>query len=141
MTIFCPAPPPLLRSKFDDMTESPDTLLSAPGSPNPEQDDDDVKSPLYLSLLAVLDMAGTAKTKWLETVADFDNNPRAVHTAPYNDGALHFVDVDGQVLGIGFPAVLDMHGKYARVGSYFNMATEQGVKVGNYLYFITHLLI
>ena len=139
MTIFCH--PTSLPTKFDNMTKSPHSLPSAPGSPNPEQDDDEVKSPLYLSLLAVLDMAGTAKTKWLETVADFNNNPRTVHTAPYNNGALHFVDVDGQVLGIGFPAVLDMHGKYARVGSYFNMMTEQGVQVGDYLYFFNRLLI
>jgi hypothetical protein len=116
------------------MTDSPDTLPSLPGSPNNEQTDVEEKSPLYQSLLAVLDMPNSAKPKWLQTVADFDNNPRAVHTSPHNDGALHFVDHNGEVLGIGFPAYLDVHGKYARIGPYFNMATEQGVKVSLYLY-------
>ena len=79
-------------------------------------------------------MPNSAKPKWLETVADFDNNPRAVHASPHSDGALHFVDQNGDVLGIGFPAYLDVHGKYARIGPYFNMATEQGVKVSFNLY-------
>lgn len=65
----------------------------------------------------------------METVADFKNNPRAPHLAPYNDGSLHYVDMQGRLLIIGFPAVLDMDGKYSRTGPYFNMAGAQGLKV------------
>ena len=79
--------------------------------------------------MAASDMSNTANATWLETVADFNNNSQAVHTPLYNDGSLHFVDNNGEILQIGFPAYLDVHGKYAHQGPYFNMETGQGVKV------------
>ena len=119
------------RTIFFTMLDSPDTVGSAPGSPDREQSPADVegRSPLYQSLMAALDMPTTAKREWLETVTDFKNNPRVLHLPPYNDGALHFVDKDGYILPISFPAVLDLHGKYARLGPYFNMTSKHGTKV------------
>jgi hypothetical protein len=119
------------HSIFFTMPDSPDTVVSAPRSPNRELSPADVegRSPLYQSLMAALDMPNAAKREWLETVADFKNNPRALHLPPYNDGALHFVDKDGYILPISFPAVLDLHGRYARLGPYFNMTSEHGIKV------------
>ena len=113
------------------MSASPDTLPSRPSSPNREPTPSNIyeKTPLYQSLLAAVEMPLSAKPKWLETVADFSNNPRTIPRPPYNDGMFHFVSNNGDVLGIGFPAVLDLHGKYGRLGPYFNMATEQGVNL------------
>jgi hypothetical protein len=115
---------------------SPDTLVSPAASPerdgSPQPTDEtsiEERSPLYQSLLAAVDLPKTAKQEWLETVADFQSNPRLLNKAPYNDGALHWVDNGGHVLGLGFPAILDRHGKYGRLGPYFNMAGDQGVKV------------
>ena len=61
------------RAIFFTMPDSPDTVGSAPGSPDREQSPADVegRSPLYQSLMAALDMPTTAKREWLETVADF----------------------------------------------------------------------
>jgi hypothetical protein len=65
------------HSIFFTMPDSPDTVVSAPRSPDREQSPADVegRSPLYQSLMAALDMPNTAKCEWLETVADFKNNP------------------------------------------------------------------
>lgn len=57
--------------------------------------------------------------------ADFDNNLWAFII----DSTHYFVNKNGEVLSIDFSAYLDIHSKYAWIGRYFNMTTEQGVKV------------
>jgi hypothetical protein len=116
------------------MSGSPETLGSPQGSPEQEDVDIQTKTPIYQSLVAALDMPHAANARWLDSIADFDNNPRLILRAPYNDGALHFVDNNGETLQIGFPAYLDVRGKYARQGPYFNMETDHGVKVCTHSY-------
>ena len=67
--------------------------------------------------------------KWMETIGDLANNPSKLSTAPYNDGSLHWMNNDDNILSVAFPAVLRTSGKYARIGPYFNLKGEQDVKV------------
>jgi hypothetical protein len=63
------------------------------------------------------------------TVADFKNNPRALHTLPYNDGSQHYIDNDGNLLCMAFPAVIEYDAKYTRTGPYFSLSGPQGMNV------------
>lgn len=112
------------------MSGSPATLRSAAATPEPPEVDE--KTPLYQSLVAAIEMRNTANNEWLKKVADFDNNPRLIHERPYDDNALHWVNKEGHVIPIAFPATLDIHGHYSRLGPYFNM--EQGPKVSTLTY-------
>jgi hypothetical protein len=112
--------------------------MSDIGSPPPleylsdtEREDSPVpQSGLYQSLVEAIKHPSCVSTEWVTTVADFRNNPRALHMRPYSDGSLHFVNKDGNLLCMAFPAVLVLDGRYGRTGPYFSLATgEQGVKV------------
>lgn len=115
------SPPPLIY--LSDLTaESEQDQFAHEPSPEPA-------SPLYQSLEAALQHPSCVSAAWIDTVGDFKNNPRALHARPYNDGSLHWVDREGKLLCMAFPALLDLDGKYGRTGPYFSLASEQGVKV------------
>jgi hypothetical protein len=119
------------------MSDSSDTIPSAPATPDREETPPpplEEMSPLYQSLLEMVKLPSSPTQKWLDNIADFKNNPRALHEPPFNDGALHWVNKDGRILGLGFPAMLDLHGRYGRLSPYFSMAGEQGVNVRLYIH-------
>ena len=107
------SPPPLIYLSNTEHEDSPEGQTS-----------------LYQSLIEVIKHPSCINKAWVNTVADFRNNPCALHMRPYNDGSLHFVNKDGNLLCMAFPAVLVLDGKYGCTGPYFSLATgEQGVKV------------
>jgi hypothetical protein len=65
----------------------------------------------------------------VNTVTDFKNNPRALHTTPYNDGSAHYVDNKGNLLCMAFPAVVEYDARYSRTGPYFSLEGPQGMNV------------
>jgi hypothetical protein len=80
-------------------------------------------SALYRSLEECLKHPSCVSNTWLDTIAD-TNNPRALNHAPYKDGSLHWVDKNNQLLNMAFPAVLDLQGKFSKIGPYFNHMGE-----------------
>ena len=113
------------------------SLLPTAHSPSPtisEKSEQDPHSPLYRSLESCLSQPDVVSPKWMDTLGDLANNPRKLSTAPYNDGSLHWMNTDDNVLSMAFPAVLRTSGKYARIGPYFNLKGEQDVKVSFALY-------
>jgi hypothetical protein len=114
------------------MSESagtPPPPLWDPASETEREDSPETRTPLYQSLLAAMDHPSCAKPSWVDTVADFKNNPRALHTLPYNDGSQHYVDNDGNLLCMAFPAVIEYDAKYTRTGPYFSLSGPQGMNV------------
>jgi hypothetical protein len=110
---------------------SPSSVIS-PTTPTPTVSDNSVEaqhSLLYLSLKAALQHPSCVSPSWIDTIADFKNNPRTLSNAPYNDGALHYVDKKQKVLCMTFPAVLDLDGKYGKIGPYFSLMGERNVQV------------
>lgn len=110
-------------------THIPDSLPSPANSDKsidallqPEQ-----KSDLFLSLEAALKHPNCVSETWVETIGDFKNNPRSLPYAPYNDGALHYVDNKQKPLSMAFPAVIDLNGKFSKIGPYFNLMGDQNV--------------
>ena len=116
------SPPPLVY-----LSDTPENETASEGSPEPTY------KPLYQSLQAVVMHPSSVGAAWIDTIGDLKNNPHALHTAPYNDGSLHWVDQKGKLLCMGFPAVLDLEGKYGRIGPYFSLTSDHGVKVGTSL--------
>jgi hypothetical protein len=92
------------------------------------QPDDPSRSLIYLSLQESLRHPSCVSNTWIDTIADFKNNPRTLQTPPYNDGALYYVDKKQKPLCMAFPAVLTLNGKYGKIGPYFNLMGDQGVK-------------
>jgi hypothetical protein len=88
-------------------------------------------SMLYRSLEAALQHPNCVNAEWIDTIEDFSGNlnPRILPTPPYNDGSLHWVSKDNDVLCMAFPAVVDVDGKYSKIGSYFNLMTDVAKKV------------
>jgi hypothetical protein len=113
------SPPPLVY--LSDTSPEPDSISE--GSPAPMND------PLHRSLQAAVQHPSCVSAAWIDTVGDLKNNPRALHTPPYNDGSLHWVDQKGKLLCMAFPAVLDVEGKYSRISPYFSHIGDQAVKV------------
>jgi hypothetical protein len=107
----------------------PPPLWDPAASETEREDSPETRSPLYQSLLAAMDHPSCAKPSWVDTVADFKNNPRALHTLPYNDGSQHYVDNDGNLLCMAFPAVIEYNAKYTRTGPYFSLSGPQGMNV------------
>jgi hypothetical protein len=99
------------------------------GSETEHEDSPKTRTPLYQSLLAALDHPSCAKPSWVNTVADFTNNPRAIHVPPYNDGSAHYVDNKGNLLCMAFPAVIEHDARYSRIGPYFSLDGPQGMNV------------
>ena len=110
---------------------TPDSLpaLEAFDSETEGGNSPDEFSPLYQSLMEALRHPNCVSAAWIDTVADFKNNPRALHSVPYNDGSVHWVDKAGHILHMAFPAELDMDGKFGCTGPYFNLGGEQEIKV------------
>jgi hypothetical protein len=112
-----------------------DKLISASnsGSPTPSdnfEDNHDRHSRLLrLSLESYMHDADTVSADWIDTIGDLKNNPRKLSTARYNDGSYHWVDRNNNVLSMAFPAVLNIPGKYSKIGPYFNLMGENDVKV------------
>jgi hypothetical protein len=93
------------------MSESAGTPppLWDPGSETEHEDSPKTRTPLYQSLLAALDHPSCAKASWLNIVADFENNPHTIHTHPYNDGSVHYVDNNSNLLSpLGVPFSLQL---------------------------------
>jgi hypothetical protein len=88
-------------------------------------------SMLYRSLEAALQHPNCVKAEWIDTIEDFDGNlnPRILTAPPYNDGSFHWVSKDNEVLCMAFPAVVDVDGKYSKIGPYFNLMTDVAKKV------------
>ena len=89
---------------------------------------------LYLSLEEALKNPSCVSDTWIENIADFKNNPRTLPYAPYNDNALHYVDQKQKPLCMAFPAVIDLNGKFTKIGPYFNLMGDQAVKVSFHSY-------
>jgi len=88
------------------------------------------QTPLYQSLIEAIKHPSCVNKAWVATVADFRNNPHALHVRPYSAGSLHFVNNGINLLCMAFPTVLVLNGKYGCTGPYFSPAMgEQGVKV------------
>jgi hypothetical protein len=83
---------------------------------------------LYLSLQEALKHPSCVSDKWIDSIGDFTNNPRPLRYPPYNDGAHYYVDRQQKPLSMAFPAVLDLNGKYGKIGPYFNLMGDQNVK-------------
>ena len=66
---------------------------------------------------------------WIDTVADFKNDPQALHSMPYDNGSVHWVDKSGHVLHMAFPAELDMDSKFRHTGLYFKFEGKQGIRI------------
>ena len=111
-------------------TGTPPPPLLDRDSETEHEDSPKTRTPLYQSLLAALDHPSCAKASWLDTVADFKNNPRTINTPPYNDGSVHYVDNNGNLLCMGFPAVIEHDARYSRTGPYFSLEGPQGMNVG-----------
>jgi hypothetical protein len=121
------------------------SILQTPDSlPSPTNSDKSIEaqlqpqqnSDLYLSLEAALKHPSCVSETWMETIGDFKNNPRSLPYAPYNDGALYYVDDKQKPLSMAFPAVIDLNGKFSKIGPYFNLMGDQNVKV-RYKYYIS----
>jgi hypothetical protein len=115
------------------------TMSQSTGTPPPldpasetEREDSlgpESRTPLYQSLLAALDHPSCAKPAWVNTVADFRNNPRAIHTRPYNDGSAHYVDNNGDLLCMAFPGIVEDDPRYTRIGPYYSLKGPQGMNI------------
>ena len=119
------------------MSDSSDTITSAPATPNQEETPPlPLKEmfPLYQSLLETVKLPSSPIQKWLNNITDFKNNPRALQELPFDDGALNWVNKDGRILGLGFPAMLDLYSRYGLLSPYLSMAREQGVNIRVYIY-------
>lgn len=94
-----------------------------------------VHGSLYRSLEECLKHPRCISTEWINEVADVPNSPRTLKNAPYNDGALYWVDKDGELLSMSFPAVLESDGKFSKIGPYFNLAREHEIKVSFFCFY------
>lgn len=97
-------------------------------------------TPLYHSLEECLKHPDCVSQTWMDTIGDFKNNPRLLTTPPYNDGSMHWVDKKNQLLFMAFPAVLDVEGKYTKLGPYFSLSGDREVKVSFYIYITSGLI-
>ena len=86
--------------------------------------DESEHSPLYRSLEESIKLPSCVSNEWVDTIADLKTNPRTLTDPPYNDRSLHWVDNNNHVLNMTFPAVLNIDGKYSKVGPYFNLSSE-----------------
>ena len=59
---------------------------------------------------------------------------RTLPYVPYNDNTFHYVDQKQKPLCMAFPAVIDLNGKFAKIGPYFNLMGDQTVKASFYSY-------
>ena len=89
---------------------TPDSLhaLEAYDSKTEGGDSLDESFPLYQSLMEFLEDPHCVSTAWIDTIADFKNNPQSLHSAPYNNGSIHWVDNSGRILHMALLAKLDM---------------------------------
>jgi hypothetical protein len=109
---------------------STENVISVPRAISPSnsassatQSDESNHCALYRSLEECLKHPSCVSNTWLDTIADV-NNPRALNHAPYKDGSLHWVDKNNQLLNMAFPAVVDLDGKFSKIGPYFNHMGE-----------------
>ena len=88
-----------------------------------------LQSPRILSFYptpATLKHPTSVNPDWIETIADLKNNPRVLQTPPYNEnGALHWVDKNNELLYMTFPGRLELYGKYNKTGPYFSLMENQ----------------
>jgi hypothetical protein len=89
--------------------------------------DESEHTPLYRSL-ECLKHPSCVSTTWIDAISEV-NNPRALNHVPYKDGSLHWVDNDNQLLNMAFPAVLDLEGRFSKIGPYFNHMGEHEARV------------
>ena len=113
---------------MSDSTGTPPPPLE-PASETESEGSPETRTTLYQSLLAAMDHPSCAKPSWVDTVTDFKNNPCALHSLPYNDGSQHYVDNDGNLLCMAFPAVIEYNAKYTHTGPYFSLSGPQGMNV------------
>ena len=121
----------LLLVLFDNMSEN-----SLSPSPSLLVDDShgDRDMELHLSLQETMKHPSCVNPAWMDTIADLKNNPRVLPNLSHNDGCLHWVDKNNEILCLAFPAVLDVYGKYGRIGPYFSLVGNQVCLTHNILY-------
>ena len=122
---FLPSPSQITMSDNDLQASVPSTQRS----PSPTISDKSVQehSPVYVSLESCLHHPDVVSSDWMDTIGNLNNNPRKLSTAPFNDGSLHWVNTDDNILCMAFPAVLNTFGKFSKTGPYFNLMGEQDV--------------
>jgi hypothetical protein len=101
---------------------------SSPTSSLTVSDEHHEHTTLYESLDAVIKHPSCVCNEWIDTIADYKTNPRLLNTPPYNDGSFHWVDNNDDLLCMAFPAVLDIDGKYSKIGPYFNLLRDRSGK-------------
>jgi hypothetical protein len=119
-------------------TDNPNYNLPSPTTSDKSVEADlhpEDHSLLYLSLEAALKHPNCISNDWIDSIGDFKTNPRIFRSPPYNDGASHYVDHKQKPLNMAFPAVLQLNGKYGKIGPYFNLMGDQGVKVLFFFFF------
>lgn len=125
----------------DDLQTSASTVHSR--SPTlTDKSEEEPRSPLFLSLEHCLRNPYSVSSDWIDNIADINNNPRKLSgsSASYNDNSLHWVDQEGNILPMVFPAVLNIPGKYSKIGPYFNLMGDQDVvKVSSSRIFFMYL--
>lgn len=103
--------------------------MASPSSSHTISENDSDHTTLYQSLEAAIQHPSCVSNDWLDTIGDFKHNPRPLNFAPYNDNSFHWVDKNNDLLCMAFPAVLDLGGKYSKVGPYFNLTGDRSGKV------------
>ena len=105
------------------MSERSVTVFSNSRCPSPVAPD---PFALSNSLEATLKHPTSVNPDLIETIADLKNNPRVLQTPPYNEnGALHWVDKNNELLYMTFPGRLELYGKYNKTGPYFSLMENQ----------------
>ena len=107
----------------------------SPTSPSNESLNISDHDALYRSLEESIKHPSCVSNEWIDTIGDLKNNPRLLNYQPYNDGAFYWVDKNNQLLHMAFPAVLDIEGKYSKLGPYFNLMGERDIKVTRFCFY------
>jgi hypothetical protein len=103
---------------------SPSSTLESPTISEKEE-----PSALYQSVEEAIQHPSCVSIAWLDTVANLKNNPQLLNDSPYNDGSLHWVNKNNELLCMAFPAVLNLHGRYSKIGPYFSLMGDCTINV------------
>ena len=120
----------------EDTIPAPRAILPSNSISSATHSDDSEHSALYRSLEECLKHPSCVSNKWIDTIADV-NNPRTLNHAPFRDGSLHWVDKNNQLLNMAFPAVLDLQGKFSKIGPYFNHMGDREARARLYLFYFS----
>lgn len=113
---------PQRRAAVPSVDIAPDPL-----PPSSEDEVEELKSPLYISLLASTLSRGAfcADSCGYENIPE-ENNPRPLRRQ-MGDKAEYWLNGIGELLIMKFPARLEFNGQFSRLGPYFNLF-DSGVR-------------